>query len=65
MSIAEGFFNAPDDVDIDDIELGAAMMADSRVPKTMGDVSYMTYTFEDKSTLTIGSNGYMNCETPA
>jgi hypothetical protein len=65
MSIAEGFFNAPDDVDIDDIELGAARMADSNVAFTIGDVSYMTYTFEDNSTLTIGSNGHLGCETPA
>jgi hypothetical protein len=65
MSIAEEFFNTPDDVDIAEIELDASRMADSNVASSIGDVSYMIYTFGDKSTLTIGGNGYMNCETQA
>lgn len=65
MSTAETFFSAPDDVNTGDIELGASSLAESNIVTVLDDVEYTTYTFEDRSKLTFGSNGYIGCETPA
>ena len=68
MSIAEEFYDAADDTDDDyadeKLRTDASAVAVSDTVKVLGGVEYTTYTFRDRSTLTLGSNGYVGCETP-